>query len=88
MVNFHQKLRVFGQNGRPELQTKLTKRSAERVRSNLAERLAEPFGFGRTLSVYRGSSTINSKPLKMLQCKNNGNVQYHILPVLSSLLNV
>ena len=52
MVNFHQKLRIFGQNGRTELQTKLTKRSAERVRSNLAERLAEPFGFGRVQRLF------------------------------------
>ena len=42
MVNFHQ-------NGRTELQAKLTERSAEPVRSISAERSAEPFGFGRTL---------------------------------------
>ena len=43
MVNFHQ-------NGRTELQAKLTERSAEPVRSISAERSAEPFGFGRTLT--------------------------------------
>ena len=40
----------FRQNGRTELLAKLTERSAEPVRSTLAERSAEPFGFGRTLT--------------------------------------
>ena len=40
---------IFRQNGRTELRVKLTERSAEPVRSILAERSAEPFGFGRTL---------------------------------------
>ena len=39
----------FRQIGRTELRTNLTERSAESVRSTLAERSAEPFGFGRTL---------------------------------------
>ena len=40
---------VFRQFGRTEPRVKLAKRSAEHVRSVSAERLAEPFGFGRTL---------------------------------------
>ena len=56
MINFSQifvklpeKMAIFRENGRTELRTNLTERSAEHVRSILAERSAEPFGFGRTL---------------------------------------
>ena len=49
MAHFRQKLLFFRENGRTELQTNLTERSAEHVRFILAERSAEPFGFGRTL---------------------------------------
>ena len=46
---FTKKWQIFVKTAEPNFGGKLTERSAEPVRSILAERSAEPFGFGRTL---------------------------------------